>query len=77
MCCHVRLQPEPVEIVDPFVMRRADRDDGPAQGLCVLVGELVNIQRCRAGQFVDLAQVLPGHGEHRGDDVGDVGGCDR
>ena len=58
-------------------MGRPNRGDGSAQGLCVLFGEPVDVQRFRAGQFIDRAEVVLGCAQYRDDDVGDVTGCGR
>src|SRR6516225_5487237 len=73
---HVGRQSYLAELVQPFVVGRLNRGDGSAQGLGVLVGDLVDVKRCRAGQFVDRAEVVLWSGQHRGDDVGDVTGRD-
>src|SRR5271166_4013583 len=56
----MRRQSQIAEIAQPPVVGRPNRGDGPAQGLCVLLGEFVDVKRCGPGQFVDRADVGPG-----------------
>jgi hypothetical protein len=72
---HIRRQSQFAQLLKKFVEGRSNRGDGTAQGLGILLGDLFDVQRCRAGQFIDRTEVVLGCAQHRGDDVGDIAGC--